>query len=117
MQHTESSHAFQDVTPLHDRVLVKIPVEEAKEETTPSGILVTAYPVEEQNTLRWVEVLKSGSGEILYDGKVRKLAVFPGDKVLVDEHDIAKIPLKNTLEGEYGLVSERALLALKRSNS
>ena len=66
--------------PLHDRVIVKRLEDERK---TASGIVIPDTAAEKPDQ---GEILAVGTGKILEDGKVRPLAVKPGDRVLFGKY-------------------------------
>ncbi|HQW19044.1 MAG TPA: co-chaperone GroES [Rhodocyclaceae bacterium] len=68
------------IRPLHDRVIVKRLEEERK---TASGIVIpdTAAEKPDQGEIKAV-----GTGKVLDDGKVRKLEVKVGDRVLFGKY-------------------------------
>mgnify|MGYP003473192763 FL=1 len=68
------------IRPLHDRVIVKRLAEQRK---TASGIVIpdTAAEKPDQGEIKAV-----GTGKVLEDGKVRKLEVKVGDRVLFGKY-------------------------------
>lgn len=83
-----------NIRPLHDRVIVKRLEEER---TTASGIVIPDSATEKPDT---GEVLATGIGKILDDGKVRPLDVKKGDKVLFGKYSGQTVKI----EGEELLV-------------
>ena len=65
-----------NIRPLNDRIIVKRVEEERK---TASGIVIPDTAAEKPDQ---GEVLAVGSGKVLDDGKVRKLDIKVGDRVL-----------------------------------
>jgi chaperonin GroES len=82
------------IRPLHDRVIVKRLEEERK---TASGIVIPDTAAEKPDQ---GEVLAVGAGKILEDGKVRPMAVKPGDRVLFGKYSGQAVKV----EGEELLV-------------
>lgn len=82
------------IRPLHDRVIVKRLEEERK---TASGIVIPDTAAEKPDQ---GEVLAVGAGKILDDGKVRPMAVKPGDRVLFGKYSGQAVKV----EGEELLV-------------
>jgi chaperonin GroES len=68
------------IRPLHDRVIVKRIEEERK---TASGIVIPDTAAEKPDQ---GEIVAVGTGKILDDGKIRPLAVKPGDRVLFGKY-------------------------------
>lgn len=83
-----------NIRPLHDRVIVKRLEEER---TTASGIVIPDSATEKPDT---GEVIATGIGKILEDGKVRPLDVKKGDKVLFGKYSGQTVKI----EGEEMLV-------------
>jgi chaperonin GroES len=83
-----------NIRPLHDRVIVKRLEEER---TTSSGIVIPDSATEKPDT---GEVIATGIGKILEDGKVRPLDVKKGDKVLFGKYSGQTVKI----EGEEMLV-------------
>ena len=83
-----------NIRPLHDRVIVKRLEEER---TTSSGIVIPDSATEKPDT---GEVIATGIGKILEDGKVRPLDVKKGDKVLFGKYSGQAVKI----EGEEMLV-------------
>ena len=88
--------------PLSDRVVIKML---ESEETTKSGIILTANAQEKPQIAEVVEV---GPGREI-DGKLEKMLVKKGDKVVVNKY--AGTEVKN--EGEdYTIVRQEDILAI-----
>jgi chaperonin GroES len=68
------------IRPLHDRVIVK---RREGEHKTASGIVIPDTAAEKPDQ---GEIVAAGKGQILEDGKVRKLDVKIGDRVLFGKH-------------------------------
>ena len=68
------------IRPLHDRVIVKRLEEERK---TASGIVIPDTAAEKPDQ---GEIIAVGTGKVLDDGKVRKLEVKVGDRVLFGKY-------------------------------
>ncbi len=83
-----------NIRPLHDRVIVKRLEEER---TTSSGIVIPDSATEKPDT---GEVIATGIGKILEDGKVRPLDVKKGDKILFGKYSGQTVKI----EGEELLV-------------
>ncbi len=83
-----------NIRPLHDRVIVKR-LEEDR--TTASGIVIPDSATEKPDT---GEVIATGIGKILEDGKVRPLDVKKGDKILFGKYSGQTVKI----EGEELLV-------------
>ena len=83
-----------NIRPLHDRVIVKRLEEER---TTASGIVIPDSATEKPDT---GEIIATGIGKILEDGKVRPLDVKKGDKVLFGKYSGQTVKI----EGEELLV-------------
>ena len=89
--------------PLHDRVLVKLL---DSEHETLSGIVIPDTAAEKPNQ---GEVIATGKGVVLKDGKLRQLDVKVGDKVLFGSHAGQVVKIK----GEEMLVMrEKDILAV-----
>jgi len=80
--------------PLHDRVIVKRLEEERK---TASGIVIPDTAAEKPDQ---GEVVAVGNGKVLDDGKLRKLEVKVGDKILFGKYSGQTVKV----EGEELLV-------------
>lgn len=92
-----------NVRPLHDRVLVRRAEEETK---TAGGILIPDNAAEKP--LKG-DVVAVGTGKILEDGKVRPLAVKPGDKVYFGKYSGTEIKIDGV---EYLMMREEDLMAI-----
>lgn len=88
--------------PLADRVVIKM-VE--AEETTKSGIILTASAKEKPQI---AEVVSVGPGGIV-DGKEVKMNVKPGQKVITSKYSGTEVKLDGT---EYVIVRESDILAI-----
>ena len=89
--------------PLADRVVVTM-VE--AEETTKSGIILTASAKEKPQIAQVVAV---GPGEIGEDGKVKPMSVKVGDKVITSKYSGTEIKLDGE---EYIIVRQGDILAI-----
>ena len=91
------------IRPLHDRVLVKRLEEQ---ETTKGGIIIpdTAKekPIEG-------EVMATGNGKILEDGKVRPLDVKKGDRILFGKYSGTDVKIEGN---EHLILHEEEILAV-----
>jgi len=91
------------IRPLHDRVLVKRLEEQ---ETTKGGIIIpdTAKekPIEG-------EVMATGNGKILEDGKVRPLDVKKGDRILFGKYSGTDVKIEGN---EHLILREEEILAV-----
>ena len=93
------------ITPLADRVLVRLLSEEERERTTSAGIIIPETVKEDKGAKRG-EVIAVGEGKI-DDGKLIKPRVKKGDQVLFSWGE------ELTIDGEeYHLVSESNILAI-----
>ena len=90
------------IKPLADRVVVKM-VE--AEETTKSGIILTASAQEKPQV---AEVLEVGPGGVV-DGKEVVMTVKPGDRVITGKYSGTEIKLDGT---EYIIVKQSDILAI-----
>ena len=103
--------------PLHDRVLVEVdPEVSASETTTEAGIILGKFAPDgsgaSQSLVRRATVLAVGTGEILYDGKVRKLQTAPGKRVLLHVNEVLQIQTSlDPTDPIIGFISERNLIA------
>ena len=88
--------------PLADRIVL---VQRAAEETTQSGIFLTASAQEKPEIYEVVEV---GPGGVV-DGNEVKMEVAVGDKVLVGKYSGSKIKLDDV---EYTIVRQSDILAI-----
>jgi len=82
------------VRPLHDRILVKRLAEESK---TAGGLFIPESAKEKPQEALVVSV---GNGKVQEDGKVRKLEVKAGDKVLFSKYSGNEIKI----DGEEHLI-------------
>ena len=82
------------IRPLHDRIIVKRLEEERK---TASGIVIPDTAAEKPDQ---GEVVAVGNGQVLDDGKLRKLEVKVGDKILFGKYSGQTVKV----EGEELLV-------------
>jgi chaperonin GroES len=82
------------IRPLQDRIIVK---RIAEEETTAGGIILPDTAKEKSQEGKVVAV---GKGKVLEDGKIQKLDVKKGDRVLFSKYAGTEI----TLEGEERLI-------------
>lgn len=92
-----------NLTPLHDRVIVK-PSE--PEEVTKGGIIIpdTAKEKPQQGT-----IIAVGKGKITDDGKVQKLEVKKDDKVLYGKYSGTEININGE---EYLIMRESDIFAI-----
>ena len=89
------------IKPLGDRVLIKM---KEKEETTKSGILLTASKEKPQVA----EVIEVGPGRMV-DGTKEEMLVKKGDKVILNKYAGTEVKL----DGEdYLIVSQSDILAI-----
>ncbi len=89
------------IKPLGDRVLIKM---KEKEETTKSGILLTASKEKPQVA----EVIEVGPGKMV-DGTKEEMLVKKGDKVILNKYAGTEVKL----DGEdYLIVSQSDILAI-----
>ena len=89
------------IKPLGDRVLIKM---KEKEETTKSGILLTASKEKSQVA----EVIEVGPGKMV-DGTKEEMLVKKGDKVILNKYAGTEVKL----DGEdYLIVSQSDILAI-----
>ena len=91
------------IRPLHDRVLIKRVKEEEK---TKGGIIIPDTAKEKPIEGKVVAV---GNGRILEDGKVRKLEVKAGDRVLIGKYAGTEIKLDGV---EHVIVREDEVLGI-----
>ncbi len=82
------------IRPLHDRILVKRIDEE---ETTKGGIIIPDTAKEKPQEGKVVAV---GKGKVLEDGKVQKLDVKKGDRVLFSKYAGTEV----NIEGDEHLI-------------
>ncbi len=90
------------IKPLEDRVVVKM-VE--AEETTKSGIILSAGAQEKPQI---AEVIEVGPGKEV-DGKIEKMQVKKGDKVITSKYSGTEIKYDGT---EYIIVKQSDILAI-----
>ncbi len=90
------------IKPLEDRVVVKM-VE--AEETTKSGIILSAGAQEKPQV---AEVVAVGPGKE-YDGKIEKMQVKVGDKVITGKYSGTEVKYDGT---EYIIVKQSDILAI-----
>ena len=90
------------IKPLNDRVLIKM-IE--AEETTKSGIILSAGSQEKPQIAEVVEV---GPGEY-FDGKLQPMNVKKGDNVFISEYSGTKIKYEGQ---EYTIIKENDILAI-----
>ena len=89
------------IKPLTDKVLIKM---KEKEETTKSGIILTASKEKPQIA----EVIEVGPGKIV-DGQKKKMYVKKGDKVILNKYAGTEVKYENE---EYLIVSQSDILAI-----
>ena len=90
------------IKPLGSRVLIKM---KEGEETTKSGIILTANAQEKPQI---AEVIEVGPGEII-DGKPETMIVKKGDNVMISEYAGTKIKYN---QEEYIIVKQDDILAI-----
>ena len=90
------------IKPLADRVVIKM-VE--AEETTKSGIILTASAQEKPSIAEIVAVGPGGN----VDGKEVTMTVKPGDKVITSQYAGTKVTLEDV---EYVVVRQNDILAI-----
>lgn len=91
------------VRPLHDRLIVK---RLAEEEKTKGGIIIPDTAKEKPQE---AEVIAVGNGRILEDGKVQKLDVKVGDKILFSKYSGTEIKIEGE---EYLIIKEEDVQAI-----
>lgn len=89
------------IKPLTDKVLIKM---KEKEETTKSGIILTASKEKPQIA----EVIEVGPGKIV-DGQKEEMHVKKGDKVILNKYAGTEVKYENE---EYLIVSQSDILAI-----
>lgn len=89
------------IRPLTDKVLIKM---KEKEETTKSGIILTASKEKPQVA----EVIEVGPGKIV-DGQKEEMYVKKGDKVILNKYAGTEVKYENE---EYMIVSQSDILAV-----
>ena len=90
------------IKPLSDRVLIKM---KEAEETTQSGIILTANSQEKPQIAEVVEV---GPGKKV-DGKLEEMSVKKGDNVIVSKYSGTEVKYEGT---DYIIVKESDILAI-----
>ena len=90
------------IKPLSDRVLIKM---KEAEETTQSGIILTANSQEKPQIAEVVEV---GPGKKV-DGKLEEMSVKKGDNVIVSKYAGTEVKYEGT---EYTIVKQDYILAI-----
>ena len=90
------------IKPLSDRVLIKM---KEAEETTQSGIILTANSQEKPQIAEVVEV---GPGKKV-DGKLEEISVKKGDNVIVGKYSGTEVKYEGV---EYKIVSQDDILAI-----
>ena len=89
------------IKPLMDKVLIKM---KEKEETTKSGIILTASKEKPQIA----EVIAVGPGRII-DGEKEEMYIKPGDNVILNKYAGTEVKYENE---EYIIVSQSEILAI-----
>ena len=89
------------IKPLTDKVLIKM---KEKEETTKSGIILTASKEKPQIA----EVIEVGPGKVV-DGAKEEMYVKKGDKVILNKYSGTEVKYENE---EYLIVSQSDILAI-----
>jgi chaperonin GroES len=92
-----------NVRPLHDRILVR---RMAEEEKTAGGIIIPDTAKEKPQR---GEVVATGKGRIMEDGKVLPLEVKAGDKVLFSKYSGTELKLDGI---EYLMIREEDVLGV-----
>lgn len=92
-----------NVRPLHDRILVR---RMAEEERTAGGIII---PDSAKEKPQRGEVVATGKGRIMEDGKVLPLEVKAGDKVLFSKYSGTELKLDGA---EYLMIREEDVLGI-----
>ena len=90
------------IKPLKDRVLIKM---KEAEETTQSGIILTANSQEKPQIAEVVEV---GPGKNV-DGKLEEMSVKKGDNVIVSKYSGTEVKYEGV---EYKIVNQDDILAI-----
>ena len=90
------------IKPLSDRVLIKM---KEAEETTQSGIILTANSQEKPQI---AEVVEIGPGKKV-DGKLEEMSVKKGDNVIVSKYAGTEVKYEGT---EYTIVRQEDILAI-----
>lgn len=89
------------IKPLTDRVLIKM---KEKEETTKSGIILTASKEKPQIA----EVIEVGPGKMV-DGKIEEMYVKKGDKIIFNKYSGTEVKYEDE---EYLIISQDDVLAI-----
>ena len=92
-----------NLTPLHDRVVVK---PASAEEKTASGIII---PDSAQEKPQKGEIIAIGNGKVTEDGKTLPLAVKVGDNVLYGKYSGTEVSLDGT---DYLIMRESDIFAI-----
>jgi chaperonin GroES len=96
------------IEPIGDNILIELPVEESKENTTMSGIILPKK-TEAEARKDIAKVVAVGSGRILNNGEVLPPVVKAGDMVLFNKYAGTLL----SLDGKnYLLIKECDLLAI-----
>ncbi|MCB0377154.1 MAG: co-chaperone GroES [Bdellovibrionales bacterium] len=93
----------ENIRPLHDRLLVRRMQEDEK---TAGGIIIPDTAKEKPQK---GEVIATGNGRILDDGKVRPMEVKKGDKVLFSKYAGTDLKLGND---EFLMITESDVLGI-----
>lgn len=91
------------IKPLSDNVVVKMT---EAEETTKSGIVLTAAAKEKPQI---AEVIEVGPGKVTDDGKTIPMSVKPGQKILMSKYAGSEFKLAGT---EYIVLKQSDILAI-----
>lgn len=91
------------IKPLSDNVVVKMT---EAEETTKSGIVLTAAAKEKPQI---AEIIEVGPGKVTDDGKTIPMAVKPGQKILMSKYAGSEFKLAGT---EYIVLKQSDILAV-----
>src|SRR5437762_1459682 len=92
-----------NLTPLHDRVIVK---PSAAEETTKGGLIIPDTAKEKPQR---GEIVAIGSGKVAEDGKVTPLTVKVGDNVLYGKYSGTEVAIDET---DYLIMRESDIFAV-----
>ena len=92
-----------NVRPLHDRILVK---RMSEEEKTAGGIII---PDSAKEKPQQGEIVATGNGRVLEDGKTLPLEVKKGDKVLFSKYAGTELKLNGN---EYLMMREEDILGV-----
>ncbi len=92
-----------NLTPLHDRVIVK---PSAAEEKTASGLII---PDSAQEKPQRGEILAIGEGKVGEDGKKQPLAVKVGDTVLYGKYSGTEVQIEGA---DYLIMRESDIFAI-----